>query len=74
MRNSNAMIDFFQRSKTNIRNITKELLKMLTMQKFSQRMQENLINDLMDLAKLENNKFKINKDLFSLPQMILSSF
>lgn len=28
----------------------------------------------MDLAKLENNKFKINKDYFSLPDMIKNSF
>lgn len=59
IRNANAVIDFFELSKTSVRNITEQLLKMLTMQQFSQRMQENLINDLMDLAKLENSKFKI---------------
>lgn len=47
---------------------------MLTMQKFSQSMQENLINDLMDLAKLENNKFQMTKEYFSLPAMIHKSF
>lgn len=50
------------------------MLSMLNQQKFSQRMQENLINDLMDLAKLENSKFKIQREYFSLPRMIMNSF
>lgn len=46
---------------------------MLSKQIFSQKMQENLINDLMDLAKLENNKFTIKREYFSLPKMIKNS-
>jgi signal transduction histidine kinase len=74
IKNSTVINEYFQIQKTSVKNITNQSLKMLTMQKYSQRMQENLINDLMDLAKLENNKFKIEKDFFSLPQMVKNSF
>ena len=37
-------------------------------------MNENLINDLLDLAKLDNNKFKIEKDYFNLIKVISNSF
>lgn len=36
-------------------------------------MTERLINDLMDLAKVENNRFTINKDYFNLSQTIANS-
>ena len=38
--------------------------------KFSQQMMENLINDLLDLAKLENNKFSMTNEFFNLQQTI----
>jgi len=31
---------------------------------------ENLINDLLDLAKIENNKFKLNEEYFDLTNSI----
>jgi len=31
---------------------------------------ENLINDLLDLAKIENNKFKLNEEYFDLTNTI----
>ena len=37
-------------------------------------MLENLINDLLDLAKLENNSFKFDNDYFSLPNTIYQAF
>jgi signal transduction histidine kinase len=40
---------------------------------FSSAMNENLINDLLDHAKLENNKFQINTDFFNLVQTIKNS-
>lgn len=35
---------------------------------------ENLINDLMDLAKLENNAFQFHEEYFSLPELIYQTF
>ena len=37
-------------------------------------MLENLINDLLDLAKMENNSFKFDNDYFSLPETIFQAF
>lgn len=37
-------------------------------------MLENLINDLLDLAKMENNSFKFDDDYFSLPETIYEAF
>lgn len=34
----------------------------------------NLINDLLDLAKLENNSFQIHKEYFNLAETIYESF
>ena len=33
-------------------------------------MHENLINNMMELSKLENNQFKLNNEIFSLPHLI----
>ena len=35
---------------------------------------ENLINDLLDLAKLENNSFQLSKDYFNLGNSIYEAF
>jgi len=37
-------------------------------------MMENLINDLLDLAKLENNSFQLSKDYFDLSGTIYEAF
>ena len=37
-------------------------------------MQETLINDLLDLAKMDNNKFSINTDYFDLVETLKHSF
>jgi len=37
-------------------------------------MMGNLINELMDLAKLENNCFKFDEDFFNLPRAISKAF
>jgi len=47
---------------------------MLNRQIFGQRMLENLVNDLLDLAKLENNAFTLNPEYFNLSQTIYEAF
>ena len=47
---------------------------MLQMQVFSQRMVENLINDLLDLAKLENSSFNIYYEYFDLAATIYEAY
>ena len=37
-------------------------------------MMENLINDLLDLAKLEQNQFMLNTEYFNLCSTIYQSF
>jgi|TARA_B110000285_G_C15127095_1_gene620976 signal transduction histidine kinase len=37
-------------------------------------MVENLINDLLDLAKLKNNKFNLSEDYFDLTYSIYQAF
>ena len=41
--------------------------------KFSQQMMENLINDLLDLAKLENNQFTVTNEYFNLQHTIFKA-
>ena len=43
---------------------------MIKKQVSSQQMVETLINDLMDLAKFENEKFKFDEEYFSLYETI----
>ena len=43
-------------------------------QVYSSGMIENLINDLLDLAKLENCKFELHNEPFDLMQAIKGSF
>lgn len=37
-------------------------------------MTENLINDLLDLGKMQNNAFNLAEDFFSLPETIMQAF
>jgi signal transduction histidine kinase len=47
---------------------------MIHMQIFSQTMMENLINDLLDLAKMQNNQFSQRMEYFNLTDLIYESF
>ena len=44
------------------------------MQVYSSTMNENLINDLLDLAKMENGKFSLHSEPFNLVQTIKAAF
>lgn len=62
-------------------SISKQLSHYLTQsqeslqrQVFSQQMVENLINDLLDLAKLENHSFSLNVGFFNLGDIIHRAF
>ena len=46
---------------------------LLKTQVFSQKMMENIINDLLDLAKLENNSFSISSEFFDLMALIFKA-
>ena len=46
------------------------LLNVFEHQKNSTIMLENLINDLIDLAKIENNKFSLNQEYSDLTKTI----
>ena len=37
-------------------------------------MLENLINDLLDLAKMQNNTFQLTEDYFSLSNVVYEAF
>lgn len=37
-------------------------------------MLENLINDLLDLAKMDNNSFQFSNDFFSLSNTVYEAF
>ena len=50
------------------------ILDLLEKQEYSSKLVENLINDLLDLAKIENNKFKLYEEYFNLPQTITETF
>lgn len=46
----------------------------LTGQIYSEHTVENLINDLLDLAKMENNSFTFTQEYFNLSQLIFEAF
>ena len=51
---SQAMIEFHEAQSTQLQALLQKCDEMLQMQVYSSTMNENLINDLLDLAKLEN--------------------
>ena len=41
---------------------------------FQSKMQQNLINDLLDLSKIDTLNFKFNNDYFSMLELITNAF
>ena len=52
-------------------NASKEYLENIN---YQSNMLLTLINDLMDLAKLETLNFKLNEEYFDLPELIKQAF
>lgn len=46
----------------------------LQMMNFSSEMMHNLMMDLLDFAEIEKNTFKLNKDYFSIEDVIKCAF
>lgn len=55
-------------------NATKKPLETIKILTYTSNIAKNLMMDLLDLAQLENNTFKINKEPFSLPELIKNAF
>ena len=71
--NVQTMVDYFKGSRCNVKTVVQAAKDVVHQQVLTSEMTEALINDLMDLAKLENNKFSLQKEYFSLPMTIWNS-
>ena len=69
-----AMMDFHEAQSQELHELLHRSEEMLQMQVYSSTMNENLINDLLDLAKLENGKFSLYSEPFNLMQTIKAAF
>jgi K+-sensing histidine kinase KdpD len=76
----NLLVDFKRlmsvlvRDNSKIKQFRAEALPVLENVIFSQSMTENLINDLMDLGKLQQGVFKFDQVYFSLPKVVQNAF
>ena len=69
-----AMIQFSSATEHDIKTNTDRVQEMLQQQVFAQQMMENLINDLLDLAKMKNNKFELHPSYFNLLATVRNCF
>lgn len=74
LEHANSITDFYASTNQSIKEVLKQTEDKIQIQIFSQQMMENLINDLLDLAKIQKNQFHINKEYFNLAQIMESSF
>lgn len=65
---------YFEETNRIVHEKTVRAQKVLQAQIFSQSLMENLINDLLDLAKMENNSFTFSKEYFNLGNSIYEAF
>jgi len=57
-----------------ISQLKAEALPLLDVGSFGLSMTENLINDMMDLGKLQNGVFSFDQQYFSLPEVVKNAF
>lgn len=69
----NSSLDFHESINNDIEQRLTKTDTIMQMQVFSSAMNENLINDLLDMAKMQNNKFVIHKDYFNFGLTIKNS-
>jgi signal transduction histidine kinase len=67
-------VEYYDETFKQVQTIIGRTEKLLMTQVFSQKMMENLINDLLDLAKIENNSFNISSEYFDLGALIYEAF
>jgi prophage DNA circulation protein len=53
-----------------VSTLNSEALQLVEQQEFAQKMVENLINDLLDLAKMQKSSFQLNQEYFNLPKLV----
>ena len=74
LKKSVVMMDFFETQSQEMRRLLQSCNDTLQMQIYSSTMNENLVNDLLDLAKLDNGKFSLHYEPFNLVQTIKAAF
>ena len=65
--------EYYDETFLNMQSIVNKSHRHLKIQMFSQKMMENLISDLLDLAKIENNSFNISTEYFDLGALIFEA-
>ena len=68
--NSNAIVDYHQTQSQSLLAIFEKTQKEVSVMMHSSAMNENLVNDLMDQAKMEQNKFTLNQNYFDLVEVL----
>ena len=71
---SALMIDFIEAQSSRLQALLQTSEEVVQMQVYSSTMNENLINDLLDLAKMENGKFSLHSEPFNLIKTIKAAF
>lgn len=68
-----TIVEYYDQNFTIILKIIQKGGHQLKSQMFSQKMMENHISDLLDLAKIENNSFNISSEYFDIGALIHES-
>jgi signal transduction histidine kinase len=66
--------EYYTEASSIINEKAQQAQSILQNQIYSQTMMENLINDLLDLAKLESNNFSLSQEYFNLGSTIYEAF
>lgn len=71
---SETTIEYYDETFKRVQYINESTEKLLKNQIFSHKMMETLINDLLDLAKIEANSFNISSEYFDMGALIYEAF